>query len=159
MRRTFAASAVVALLACLLAVIRPLEAQTPSSGGAFVPNTVIRIAGIWLNNKLLWSSTAPTQITAGFGTSPSISSNNGNATFRVTVGSGGTDSTGTITMPTASTGWNCQIADMSAPAGKAAFTKVTSSSATSISVTAYRDDGTAFAWNAGTTLVFSCHAY
>jgi hypothetical protein len=159
MRRTLYASAAVALVACVVAVVRPLEAQTPSAGGAFIPNTVLRIAGVWLNNKLLWSNVAPTQIASGFGTSPTISSNNGNATFRVTVGSGGTDSTGVVTMPPASTGWNCVVNDMSAPAGKAAFTKVTASSATSITLTAYRDDGAAFAWNAGTTLIVSCNAY
>lgn len=159
MRRTFRLTLGVGVLAATLAVVAGAQSITPSGGGSFVPNQVQRIAGLWMNNKLLFDYRAPTAIAAGFGTSPSISSNNGNKTFRVTVGSGGTDSTGTLTMPAASTGWNCQISDMSAPAGKAAFTKVTSSSATSIAVTAYRDDGTAFAWNAGTTLVFSCDAY
>lgn len=60
-----------------------------------------------LNSKLLASATAPT-ISAHFNTSgDSISSNNGTASFRVTVGTGAGTSTGTVTLPTAPTGWNC----------------------------------------------------
>lgn len=159
MKRTLWSLVFVGLVAGFVGSVRLLEAQTPSSGGAFVPNTIIRIAGVWLNNKLLYSNQAPTQIASGFGTSPSISSSNGNKTFRVTVGTGSSDTSGVVTMPTATTGWNCVVTDSGPPVGFAFITKVTASTATSITMTAYDDTGAVKAWNAGTVLVVSCDAY
>jgi len=62
-----------------------------------------------LNGKILFSSTAPT-IWSGFGTSPSVTFNNGTAAFSVNVGTGGTASAGTINMNVAAPNyWSCAV--------------------------------------------------
>jgi len=97
---------------------------------------------------LLQSATAPTT-SSGFGTSPSILSGNGTATFRVNVGTGGSATAGVLAMPTAATGWNCQVTDFTTNI----VTRETASTTTTVTVTA------ASAWTASDTLVFNCAAY
>lgn len=134
--------------------------QAPSSGGAFIPNTIIRIAGVWMNNKLLWNSTAPT-ISSGFGTGPSIASNNGNADFRVNVGTGGSASSGVIGLSAATAGWNCLAHPtvMATTGTQATFTLQTATSTTTATLTGYNTSGTATAWPSGTILIVHCAAY
>lgn len=91
---------------------------------------------------------APT-IASGFGTSPAILSSNGTANFRVNVGTGGSATSGVITLPAATNGWNCQVVDFSTNI----VTRETASSTTSVTVTA------ASAWSASDTLIFNCGAY
>lgn len=104
--------------------------------------------GILNVSTLLFGSTAPT-ISSGFGTSPSIASNNGTTTFRVNVGTGGTATTGTVGMPTASTGWNCVVQDFT----NNTVTRQTGGTTTSVVVTA------AAAWAASDILIFNCAAF
>jgi len=67
------------------------------------------VKGYSLNGNILFSIAAPT-ISSGFGTSPSITFNNGTAAFYVDVGSGGTASTGTINMNVIATHyWSCAV--------------------------------------------------
>jgi hypothetical protein len=94
-------------------------------------------------------NTAPT-ISSGFGTTPSIASNNGTFTFRVNVGSGATATSGVIGLPTATTGWNCVVQDSTTAAKE---TRVTASTTASVTVTA------ASAWGANDILIFICMAY
>ena len=100
--------------------------------------------------------TNPT-IASGFGTSPAILATN-TAAFRITIGTGGTESTGVITMPAATTGWSCTFADVTTPASF-----VTDQSAyTTTSVTAVnysRTLGTAIAWTAGDVLAVMCMGF
>ena len=108
-----------------------------------------------LGGKLLASATAPT-IASGFGTSPSIVSSNGTATFRVNVGTGGTASAGIVTLPSgASTGWACSVYPQSIQAG--AVTLSTSYSLTSIQLTNYTlSTGSALPWTSGEVLFVQC---
>lgn len=89
-------------------------------------------------------------IASGFGSSASIVSTNGALTFRVNVGTGGVATSGVVTMPTATTGWNCLVQDMTTAARE---TRQTDGNTTSITVTA------ASAWVASDILVFQCLAY
>jgi hypothetical protein len=112
----------------------------------------------WVSTgKLVFSSTAPT-ISSGFGSTPSIASNNGATTFRVNVGTGGSASTGIIALPTASNGWNCQVYDYTTQNN---VTKQTTVTASTITVTNYSPSTTtvATAWPASDILVFTCAAY
>jgi Pectate lyase superfamily protein len=113
-----------------------------------------------LNGILLKSATAPT-ISSGFGSSPSIASKNGTATFRLNVGTGGTANSGVIDMPTAANGWNCHF-DVFNPssANLPSRTVITASSASSVTVTnELTSSGAAIAWPASTVLIGSCLAY
>ena len=108
--------------------------------------------------KALIRNDAPT-IASGFGTTPSIESYNATATFRVNVGTGGTASSGVITMPAgATTGWNCTVQALVFTANSR--TIMTASTINSITLTNYTEStGAAVAWPSGTILVCTCFAY
>lgn len=98
-------------------------------------------------------TTAPT-IASGFGTSPSIAGST-TFSFRVTVGTGGTASTGALTMPTATTAWNCVADDLTTPGVNS--TKMSASTTTSVTLTNYNTTtGAAAAWVAGDVIVVLC---
>lgn len=106
---------------------------------------------------LTWSSTAPT-IAGQFGTSSSITVTSGTPAFKVTTGSSGPVSTGTVTMPAATTGWACAVADITTPAAN--MTQQTGSTSTTVVVTNYvRTTGVAGNWPVSDVLVFNCAAY
>jgi hypothetical protein len=109
-----------------------------------------------LDAHLIESATAPS-IRTGFGTSPSISAPSGTAAFRVTIGTGGTATSGVLTMPTASNGWNCFSSDQTTPATN--YTKQSASSKSSVTLTNYNSSGTANAWSAGDLLIVNCTAF
>lgn len=115
-------------------------------------------SGIYQNGVLLSSATAPT-IASGFGTTPSVVSGNGTATFTINVGTGGTASSGVVTMPAATTGWNCTVTPTAAPqAGAVMYSAPTST--TSITITNYTlSTGAALAWPASTVIAVSCVGY
>lgn len=102
------------------------------------------------------SNTAPT--ISGFGTSPSVTANNGTSAFSINVGSGGTASTGTITFPTAANHWVCQFVEASnAPT---LVTAQTGGTSTTVAVTNYsRTTGLATAWSANDILYAMCSAF
>lgn len=103
---------------------------------------------------LTFSSTAPT--VSGFGTSPSVS---GTATaFTINVGTGGTASTGTVTLPTATTGWKVQCTDVT---NNASFvTDQTGGTATTATLQNYsRTTGLGIAWTASDILRCTGTAY
>jgi hypothetical protein len=99
-------------------------------------------------NNALILGTAPT-ISSGFGTSPSIVSNNATATFRVNVGTGGVATSGIVALPAAATGWNCIVSDMT----NNTVTRQTASTTTTVTVTA------AAAWAASDVLNFVCFGF
>lgn len=108
------------------------------------------------NNVLSIAGTAPT-ISSGFGTTPSVSANNGTIAFRINVGTGGTASSGVIGLPTATTGWNCNVDDITTPASY--VTDQTASTTTTATVQNYsRTTGLATAWTASDILAVSCFA-
>lgn len=123
-----------------------------------------RIAGA--SGSLVMSGTAPS-ISSGFGTSPSVPSNNGSAAFTVNVGTGGTASAGVIAMPTAATGWNCSVVNRTAlAAGRASqsttagTTWQTATTTTTVTVTNLNlATGGAVAWAASDILALTCTGY
>jgi len=127
--------------------------------GALTAVTISASVGYHFTN-LISSVTAPT-IASGFGTSPAIAAN-GTATFRVTIGSGGTASTGALTMPAAATGWNVTGVKVFNPTATNMLqnTDMTAMTTTSITLTNYTtSSGAAEAWPAGTVLMISATAY
>ena len=106
------------------------------------------------------SSTAPT-ISAGFGTGPSVVFNNGTASFRINVGTGGTAKSGTIGMPTAANGWNCYVNNITAAAGnRGDNTRQTASTSSTVVVhNQTTSTGTDIAWTASDVLGFICAAF
>lgn len=98
--------------------------------------------------------TAPTA-SAGFCTSPSVSASNGTAAFEVTIGSACAGSTGTITLPAATTAWVCTCHDVTSPAGN--YMEQTGGSTTTCTMQNYsRTLGTAA--NFTSADVFRCTA-
>jgi hypothetical protein len=104
--------------------------------------------------KLMGS--APT-ISSGFGTSPSVTHNNGTASFSINVGTGGTATSGVVGLPTATDGWSCYASDTgTTPTGQ---TEPTAGSTTTVTLTNYsRTTGLAIAWTASEIIQVSCFA-
>lgn len=92
--------------------------------------------------------TAPT-ISSGFGTSPSIVAGSTAFSMRVNVGTGGAATSGIVAMPTATTGWNCTVQDMT----NNIATRQSASTTTTVTFTA------ASAWTASDILVATCVKY
>lgn len=109
------------------------------------------------SSHLVISGTAPT-VSSGFGTSASITANNGSAAFRVGVGTSNTG-TGVIGLPTATTGWNCQATDITTTNGTAFITKQTASTTTTATLQNYTDVGATGTWTDSDVLAVSCFAY
>lgn len=108
----------------------------------------------YLGPSLLAQATAPVW-GSGFGTAPVVIANN-TAAFAVNVGTGGTASSGVITMPAAATGWACTAASTNTPQA-AAVIVVASTSATSITIANYTlATGVPLAWPASFTMNVMC---
>jgi hypothetical protein len=126
--------------------------KVTSAGTPFVTGLTNNTSG-----HVVYSSTAPVIGTCGTG--PSIVANNGTWAFTVNVGTGGTASTCTVTMPTATTGWSCMVAPNGAPQA-AAVTYSAPTSTTLITLTNYtQSTGVALAWTASTVLNVNCTGY
>lgn len=122
------------------------------SGGLCFNGTFLDAAGCVIFST---SSTVPT-IASGFGTSPSIAARS-TLVFKIVIGSGGTASTGVITMLTANYGWVCTATNITNAATMS--TVQTGSSTSSVTLTNYsRTTGTATPWNAGDVILISCFA-
>jgi len=131
-------------------------ARTDAAQSFAGAQTFVTVAGA--SSHILYSTTAPT-IASGFGTSPSVTANNGTAAFTVNVGTGGTATSGVITMPAATTGWACKVSPNAAPQAAAIMYSVPTS-ATSITVTNYTlTTGAALAWTASTVISVTCTGY
>jgi hypothetical protein len=109
-------------------------------------------------SNLLISSTTPT-ISSGFGASASITASNGTGAFRINVGSGGTASSGVIGLPTASTGWNCFVNNISTTNATVFMTKQTGSSTTTATIGNFTETGATGPWGANNILLVSCFAF
>lgn len=139
----------------VLAAPGPVGSVTPNTG-AFT--TLNATSGFSLNSKPVISSTIPT-IASGFGTAPSIQMANGTASFRVNVGTGGTASSGVITMPTAQNGWSCAFSPVS-PWSTTNVTVAMANGTNSIYVAnTLGSTGGAQAWSSGFVFSLNCVAY
>lgn len=140
----------------------------PYQTGAIVPghlvgwNTggVVQDAGFAIvpPANLLITNTAPT-ISSGFGVGASIVGANGSASFSINVGSGGVASSGVISLPTATTGWNCFASDITNPTtGGGALTKQTATTINTATITGFNPSIVQTAWTASDILLVSCFA-
>jgi hypothetical protein len=138
-----------------------------NSAGAMTASSLTLPSGSVLNlnggfqfgasSHLLFSPTAPVIGTCG--TSPSIVANNGTAAFTVNVGTGGTATTCTVTMPAATTGWGCMVSPNGAPQA-AAETFSAPTSTTLITISNYTaSTGAALAFASGAVFNVNCAAY
>jgi hypothetical protein len=107
--------------------------------------------------SLLESATAPT-IASGFGTSPSVTVNNGTANFRINVGTGGTASSGVIGLPTAVNGWDCDCEDRTTFSTTVFKCRQTADTATSATVGSFSSSAGSTPWAASDILAVSCRA-
>lgn len=110
------------------------------------------------SKHLLISASAPT-ISSGFGTGASIVASNGTEAFQINVGTGGSATSGVIGLPTANTGWVCQVVDITTESTTVFLTKQTASSATTATVGNFNTSASAAAWVASDKLNVSCHGY
>jgi hypothetical protein len=108
--------------------------------------------------KLLIGAPAPT-ISSGFGTSPSVVSNNGPASFTINVGTGGTATNGVIGLPSATTGWNCSCEDITTTSATVNRCKQTGAgTTTTVPIGNFNTTPAAAAWVASDILTVSCLA-
>jgi hypothetical protein len=107
--------------------------------------------------NLIISSTNPT-IASGFGTGPACSPCNNTAAFKVTVGTGGLDSTGVITMPPAAAGWACHVLNLT-DTSTAHMLRMTSMSTTSLTVTNSVIGGGNQPFGVANVLLFQCAGF
>lgn len=117
-------------------------------------------ADAWLNILGVFA-TAPT-ISAGFGTSPSVTAHNGPTAFRVDIGGGGTATSGTIGLPAADNGWNCDVTNITATAANAGDARTVQTSSTTTTAVIENQavvSGVALVWTASDILAVSCFAF
>jgi len=131
-----------------------IGATTPATGQF----TGLSITSNLSGGHLIFSTTTPT-VSSGFGTSPSINQYNGTAGFQIIIGTGGTASTGVVTLPTAADGWACDAADVTTQSTSVFYTKETAYTTTSVTLTQYNDAAVATAWTAGDHVVVKCSAF
>jgi len=106
------------------------------------------------------STTQPTIAGAGCGGSAaSIPATNGNFTFNINVGTAPTSGGCTVTMPAATTGWNCSVNDFTTISTSVFVQKQTASSTTSVTFQNYSDVAVATAPTANDIYHVSCQAY
>jgi hypothetical protein len=128
--------------------------------GTLKLSTLNSVTNYQLNGITSIFATAPTVTSAG--TSPSVTASNGTATFRVNVGTGGTATTIVMAMPTATTGWNCYVNNLTgAAANRAAGVMVEQSSTVSSVTVQYQTvaTGTALAFTASDIVGFICMGF
>jgi len=133
-----------------------------SQGVATAPiwSTALRVSTINLTANLTFSGATPT-ISSGFGTGPSVTAGTA-AAFRVDVGTGGTATAGVIGLPTAATGWNCTVVNLTAVTANAMDARTVQLSSTTATATFENQTvstGAALAWTASDILAISCVAF
>ena len=132
-----------------------------SAGTGTVPawTATPTLTSLALGGNLAFSATAPT-VSSGFGTTPAIT---GTATaFRVDVGAGGTATGGVLAMPTAGTGWNCHVENLTATTANRADQRTVQLGSTTTTVTLENQTistGAVLAWTANDVVGGVCAAY
>lgn len=119
-----------------------------------------RVSTLLLGTNLALSSAAPT-ISSGFGTGPSVTAGT-SAAFRVDVGTGGTASAGIVGMPTATTGWNCKVENITGVAANRADQRTVQTASATTTVTVQNQTistGAALVWTASDILSLVCVAF
>ena len=131
-----------------------------SQGAGVLPiwSTALRISTINLGANLTFSNAAPT-ISAGFGAGASVTAGT-TAAFRVDVGAA--SMSGTIGLPTAATGWNCDVTNLTATLANRAdaiTVQISSTTATAVLESQTVSTGAAVNWGANDILAVKCAAF
>jgi hypothetical protein len=136
-------------------VIEVHQVVVKDPAGATGGGLVIKGSNPAINNNAI-------TVSSGFGTSPSIvTGQSGSFTFRVNVGTGGSATSGVLAFPTADTGWNCSVRNLTAAAGHRADDSVmTTSNTTTVTIeNQTKSTGAAIAWTASDIVQLVCAAY
>ncbi len=136
--------------------INPTAASTinNTSIGVTTP-AAVKATSLTLTN-LVANTTAPT--VSGFCTTPAVPANNGNAAFTINVGTACAASTGTITLPAATTGWVCDAHDVTTPASN--IIEMTGGTTTTVVLQNYvRTTGVASNFTSSDVIRVKCSAY
>jgi len=109
--------------------------------------------------KIIMSATTPTIAAAGCGgAAASILANNGTAAFKIGVGTT-PGSACTVTLPAATTGWNCSASDITTQTTAVSMQRQTGAeSTTSVTITNFSDLTVATAFVANDVLKVTCFA-
>lgn len=144
------------------ALLTPLTATTITANtvtinaSAVMQNNLNVNGNTYIGGALVFSNT-PVTIASGFGTSPTITSNN-TVAFSVKVGTGGSASSGTLTFPAAVNGWVVQGTNLTS--STSFYLLQTAGTTTSATITNFANaTGSATAFNAGDVLIFSAIPY
>jgi hypothetical protein len=105
---------------------------------------------------VLISQTNPT-IASGFGASPFMTNANGTGFFTVNVGTGGTASTGTLTLPPAAHYWGCTCQDMSTFSTSVFMCRASATNSTTVSITNFNSSAVATPWGSGDYVNVQCY--
>lgn len=106
----------------------------------------------------IWQSVQPA-IASGFGSSPSVVGPNGPGSFTINVGTGGSATNGSITLPKSATGWNCTCEDITTFSTTVFRCRQTAAgSSTSVNIGNFTSAGAAGAWVASDIVNVSCAA-
>jgi hypothetical protein len=131
-----------------------------SAGVGVLPawTTSPTVTSLRLLGTLTLSGTAPT-ISAGFGAGAAITAGT-SAAFRVDVGAA--SMSGTIGLPTATTGWNCYVENLTATTANRADARtvqLSSTTATAVLESQTVSTGAAVNWGANDILAVNCVAF
>jgi hypothetical protein len=134
-----------------------------SQGVATAPvwSTAAQLTAISLGSANLTFSGATPTISSGFGTTPSVTAGTA-AAFRVNVGTGGSATAGVIGLPTAATGWNCAVENLTGTTANVMDQRTVQLSSTTTTATIENQTvstGAALAWTASDILAVSCIAF
>jgi hypothetical protein len=124
---------------------------TLTSAGALVADHINTSLG-----HLVISSTAPT-ISSGFGSSPSIATNNGSAAFEINVGTGGAASSGVIGLPASTSNWVCFCEDRTTISTTVFRCRQTAGTTTTATIGNFNTSAAAAAWAASDHVFVVCH--
>lgn len=112
--------------------------------------------------SVVWNSSTAPSAPSSCGTSPAVTTANGTAAWVVTGGTGGTATGCVVTMPAATTGWNCSINNLTGSAAHRADRTTVQTASTTTSVTwEYQvvSTGAAVAFTASDVFRGLCAAY
>lgn len=138
-----------------------IDASTTTFAGTVSSPTVTGSSAYRLGAVLTISATDPT-IASGFGVGAAVANANGTAAFEVNVGTGGTATSGVLTMPAATTGWICHVENRTGVLANVANQRTIQIATTTTSVTVENQTistGAVLAWTASDVLVLSCDGY
>lgn len=134
-----------------------------SQGTSTAPiwSATARLTSITMGGANLTFSGGTPTISSGFGTGASVTAGTASA-FRINVGTGGTATAGVVGLPTAATGWVCDVQDLTATdanAGNVRTVQTATSTTTATVENQTISTGAAVAWTASDVLALKCVAY